>query len=418
MAEISTFRGVRYTPDRAYEISNLISPPYDIISPQQRVSLHTASPYNYVRLVLGEERPGDNDSENRFSRAGEFLKDWLKDGVLFQDDHPALYRQRIEFELQGCKRTLTGLTVLVKLHDYEDNVILPHEKTLTGPKDDLARLLESAQANLDSVWLMYEDNGEAVSKALEKARWVPLIDKAVDASGVCYGLDACHDKATVNGLAQAMAAEQLIIADGHHRYETALSYCKAMNVTHPGMGDKPWQWVMATLVWADDPGLTVLPTHRVVRDLPEASLMSIPDKLADRFNITDAPQDKIHEALNKSSDSSFLWWDGKQARRFTPKQPVDALGAEILQQCVLAEVLGFDIAHLKTDPRIKYTSEINESIRLVDHEGYQGAFLLKPIAVRTITRYAREGRPMPQKSTFFYPKLASGLVLRVFALEG
>lgn len=417
MADVSPFRGVHFNLDKAGDPSTLISPPYDIISPQQRRVLHEVSSYNFVRLVFGEEHPWDSDSDNRFTRAGEFLRNWMESGILVQDEAPGLYRQRIQYSVGGQTKRLEGLVALVNGRPYEDGIILPHEKTLQGPKEGLARLMESTGGDLDCVWLMYEDNAGQVRDALQGVAWEPVVPEAVDQSGVRYGLDRCSDTSRVQAITQALADEQMVIADGHHRYETALSYSARQDELHPGATDRPWQWVMATLVWTDDPGLTVLPTHRVVREMPPAALDSIPARLANRFELTPVREHELGQELDKASDPVFAIQYAGQAWVARPKQQVDAIGAELVQQCILADILGFDIAHLKTDPRIAYVEDMNEAQEMVHSGDYQAAFLLKPVPIRTITRYARDQRCLPQKSTYFYPKLASGLVLRLIVEE-
>lgn len=413
MADISPFRGVRYNLEAAGDPSRLISPPYDVISPEQRVKLHLASEHNFVRLVLGEERPSDNAADSRFTRAAAFLQGWLTDGVMLRDPSPGLYRQRIEFSLHGQRRSLVGLTALVRLCDYDVGAILPHEKTLEGPKEDLARLMGATGANLDSVWLLYEDNRGEVGRAMAQASWREVVPAASGADAVTYSLDVTDEPSGVRSICDALRDEALTIADGHHRYETALAYARRMNGERPGADARPWEWAMATLVWTDDPGLTVLPTHRVLKDLPAEALEQVREKLAERISFQDVPRNELAAAISAAGDSSFAAYGATGSWLAAPKEPVDALGAEVLQQCVLAECLGFDITRLKSDPRIAYVEDASHALSMVDSGGYQAAFLLRPIPVRTITRYSRERRSMPQKSTYFYPKLASGLVLRL-----
>ncbi len=412
LSEISPFRGVRYNLDVAGDPSRLISPPYDVIGPEEKKRLQEASEYNFVRLVLGDERPGDSDSDNRFTRAAGFLNQWLGEGAMVEEDAPTLYRLRIGYSVGGARKSLTCLTALVKIQDYEDGVILPHEKTLRGPKEGLARLIEATSANLDSVWLLYEDNQGKVGRAINEAGWRPLVEDAAGADGVKYSLDACTDPAQIAAVVESLRDETLTIADGHHRYDTALAYSRRMDSEHPDAADRPWGWVMATLAWTDDPGLTVLPTHRVLKGLPAEALTAIRDRLAGRFDFTCCSPGELAAALDGAGESAFAACGAAGNWLAVPKHPVDALGAELLQQCVLAESLGFDIARLKSDPRISYVEDAKHALAMVERQGYQVAFLVRPIPVRTITRYSRERRSMPQKSTYFYPKLASGLVLR------
>jgi uncharacterized protein (DUF1015 family) len=391
-------------------LSLLISPPYDVISPQERERLHRQSPYSFVRLVLGEELPGDNDSSNRFTRAGEYLRDWLRQGILIQDPAPAIYRLKVDYEIPEGRRSLEGITLLARLHPYDEGIILPHEKTLQGPKEGLRRLMLETGCNLDSVWMLYEDNGGHVREALSAANWTPAAPAAQDSSGVRYSLEACASPEVIAAVREAFAEEQLIIADGHHRYETALELAREMGGGTVPAG--PWGQVMVTACWTDHPGLTVLPTHRVVRGIPQDLVDGLQEALAGRFSVRQCAPENLKEALDSAPSSAFACVEKDRSWLAVPQWPVDATGAELLQQVVLAERFGFDIARLKTDPRIAYVEHADTAIEMVQQGDYQAAFLLKPIPVRTITRYAREGRCLPQKSTYFYPKLASGLVLR------
>ncbi len=410
MAEVAAFRGIRYDEQRAGSLSLLISPPYDVISPEERERLHRQSPHSFVRLVLGEDLPGDSEGSNRFTRAGQYLRDWLKEGILRQDPAPAIYCLQVDYTAPDGPRTLEGITLLARLHPYEDGVILPHEKTLQGPKEGLRRLMLETGCNLDSVWMLYEDNGGRVREALGSAAWREAGPAAEDGTGVRYRLEACDSPDVIARVREAFSGEQLIIADGHHRYETALELAREM-----GGGRVPEDcrgYVMATVCWTDHPGLTVLPTHRVVRGIPREQVEGLEEALRERFSIRRCDPAEVMDALGEAPPSAFAWMDGEGARLAAPVWPVDATGAELLQQLVLAQQFGFDIARLKTDPRIAYVERAGTAMEMVQSGEYQAAFLLKPIPVRTITRYAREGRCLPQKSTYFYPKLASGLVLR------
>jgi len=417
VAEIRSFRGIRFDQAKAGDISGLISPPYDVISPAQSEDLHSRNEYNFVRLVLGQELPGDDDSHSRFTRAGDSLREWLSRGVLSRDERQSLYRLTVEYELRGVRKTLHGITALVRLHPYDGGIVLPHEKTLQGPKEGLRQLMIETGCNLDSVWMMYEDNEGRARGAMETIRWTPLVSGARDAAGTAYSLESCSDPEGIESIVSALSDQPLIIADGHHRYETALGYAREMDLAHPNADQRPWQYVMATLVWTDDPGLTVLPTHRVIRGLPQEVIDSLPDRLSEKYDLTAVREDELDAALEREPSSSFAWWDGSRSLLARPKLPVDATAAELLQQNVLAQQFGFDIEHLKTDPRIAYVEEAQQALALVRDEGYQAAFLLKPVPVRTITRYAQEGRCLPQKSTYFFPKLASGLVMREIGEE-
>lgn len=406
MAEISPFKGVRYNPAAAGSLEKLISPPYDVIAEPQLRGLCARSPHNFTRLILSYKL--NTQKEQGFQDAADNLQNWLRNGILQQDSSPAIYRTCVHYRVHGEEKAFRGIIALVRLHPYDERVVLPHEKTLKGPKEDLIRLMHHTRANLDSIWMLYEDNQARAREALANADWESVYPPTDDGQGTKYSLEVCSQPEVIRAFGQAMASQQLTIADGHHRYETALEYARMHGGSNPAC-----QWVLATLTWTDDPGLTVLPTHRVVRGLDESLAASLPEKMARIFRMEKIAPDNVANTLAAIEEPGFVLRTPQEAWRVEADASEGGIGAEPVQNRVLSALLGFDIANLKTDPRIAYMEDLELASRAVDSGEYQAAFLLKPVQVRCITRYASQMKTMPQKSTYFYPKLASGLVFRL-----
>lgn len=406
MAEVSPFKGVRYNPDIAGSLGSLISPPYDVISESQLLQLKERSPYNFTRLILSYKL--NTQGDQGFQDAGDNLRAWMQNGILQQDASPAIYRTTIQYSVHGTQKTFHGIIALVRLHPYEDKVVLPHEKTLKGPKENLIRLMNHTRANLDSIWMLYEDNQGEVRNALLNAQWKSLFPSTDDGQGAHYSLEMCDQPEITGAFQKAMESQQLTIADGHHRYETALEYSRQNSSENPSC-----QWVLATLTWTDDPGLTVLPTHRAVRGLDESLISSLPGEMSKLFKMEKIGTGNLQAELEALAEPGFVLRTRSEAWRVAASSEEGGIGAEPVQNRILSTILGFDIANLKTDPRIAYMEDLELASRAVENGEYQAAFLLKPVQVRCITQYASQMKTMPQKSTYFYPKLASGLVFRL-----
>jgi len=423
LAKIAPFKGIRYNQSVTGELSKVTSPPYDIISPQDQVYYHKLHPNNYVRLVLGEDFESDCETSNRFTRAKGYLDQWLADGVFKEDSQPAIYIYQQLFERNGEAKTVRGFTCAVKIHEYEDRVILPHEWTLAKPKSQLAQLIRQVKANLDCVYGLYADAGGAMDAIMDKAMAGEPIQEAVDKSGVVNRFWAITDPVEISKIVDFMSDKQIAIADGHHRYETALAYrneVREQSGCSCGCCEQPSDYVMMTIINVYEKDMTIDPTHRVLGALSAESLAKLDSSLAELFDIKPASKELLLDEMAR--EGAIGMYRGGEARILKPKVDVTSLmtGAEpsrklelnVLHQLILEKHLGIGPEQLRNQTHIIYTRDANEAMRLVDSGERQLTFLVNPIPVKSVLDIAAAGDKMPQKATYFYPKLLSGLVLR------
>ncbi len=421
MAQVKPFQAVRYDTAVVGELSKVTSPPYDVISPEDRVYYHKLHPNNFVRLVLGEELPGDSETDNRFTRAKGYLDNWLETGAMKCDPKPAIYVYQQVFEVGGQKKSVRGFTCAVKLADYSENVILPHEQTLARPKSDLAVLIRQVRANLDCVYGLYADADGVLDAIMDKAMAGEPIEEAIDKNGVVNKFWAIIDADTIEDIQGFLADKQIAIADGHHRYETALAY---RDEVRAAMGccccEHAFDYAMMTLVNVYEPDMTIYPTHRVLANLTEDSLSELEGNLKQSFEAKPSSKESLIEDMAREG-AIGMYRDGK-ATILIPKPGVESLlpGAEpsrklelnVLHKLILEAHLGIDAEKLRNQAHIIYTRDASEAFGLVDSGERQIAFLVNHIPVKAVLDIASAGEKMPQKATYFYPKLLSGLALR------
>lgn len=420
MAEIAPFVGIRYDPSRVGDLSKVVSPPYDVISPDDRVYYHHLHANNFVRLVLGEEFENDDDSNNRFTRARRYLDEWLEQGVLKPDDLPAIYVYEQQFELDGPRR-VRGFTCAVKLHDYADGVILPHENTLAKPKSQLSVLMRETQANLDSIYSLYADEGRELNEVMDRAAASKPVAEALDKNGVRHSLWAVTDLAEIARVVDFLKDRPIAIADGHHRYETSLAHAKEARMQAGNPAEElPSDWTMMTLVNVFSRDMTIYPTHRVAGSVPEDAMAGLDAALGEHFEVIESTPGRL--LANMSRLGAIGLYRPGRAVVLKPKPSAwnSIAGSEasrklelnVLHKVILEPLLGIDENKLRNQSHIVYTRDPSEAIGLVDSGERQAAFLLNHIAVRSVLDVAAAGEKMPQKATYFYPKLLSGLVMR------
>ncbi len=427
MAEIAPFRGIRYDQAVVGDLSKVTSPPYDVISPDDRVYYHRLHPCNFVRLVLGEEFDTDSDTDNRFTRARDYLARWLEQGNLKQDPEPSIYLYEQQFERGGRLCAVRGFIAAVKLHDYADRVVLPHENTLAKPKSQLIQLMRETKANLDSIYGLYADEEGVLESVLDRAtRRVPTAE-AYDKDRVRHALWVLDDPAEVGAIVDFMRERQIAIADGHHRYETSLAYRDEVRRKTGYDGDDcrelPSDYTLMTLMNVYQPDMTIFPTHRVVGGVPDDALEALDRGLAESFEVRESEPERLLEDMRERG-AIGLYRKGL-TRTLTPKPGARSrisgseasreLELNVLHELILEPLLGIDQEKLRNQTHIVYTRDPKEAMGLVDSGERQMAFLLNHIDVKSVLDIASAGEKMPQKATYFYPKLLSGLVMRKMA---
>jgi uncharacterized protein (DUF1015 family) len=430
MAEIRAFRAYRYDLGRVGALSEVIAPPYDVIDPALQQTLYDRSPYNVIRLILNKEEPQDNETSNRYTRAAACLRAWQREGVLVQDSARALYVYHQEFEVEGRRYTRRGFMARVRLEPFGQGRIFPHEETLAGPKADRLRLFHATHMNLSQVFGLYPDPKGMVQQQLDAAigRSLPL--EAKDHLGVVSRLWPVTDQQVVSAVTGLMGPRPVFIADGHHRYETALRYL----ADRRGAGEvrdseAAANFVLMMLVSMSDPGLLILPTHRLVSGIPALRADLLEQILAAHFEC-----EKIGTGEKGARDAwELIEADGGQnllglgtvaddvwqvARFRAPavmdqlspehSQPWRGLGVSILHVLVLGKLIPESPGG--GQPQCRYVHLLREVTDAVAARSCQLAVLVPPAAMTHVEEIAGNLEKMPPKSTYFYPKLLSGLV--------
>ena len=394
MAEIQPFRGVLYDTTRV-KAADVLTQPYDKITPEMRERYLKQSPYNLVQIELGKEQPGDTDSSNKYTRARDLYRGWLKEGVLRKSAKPALYWLEQTFD----GKTRRGLIAGVKLHRWDEGVIMPHEHTLSKPKADRLSLLRTVGSQQGQIFMLHPD-------PIPKPTLGAPLYELVDDYNVTNKVYEITDPATIQTIQAALRPQKFYIADGHHRYETSLAF-------RDEAGTEASKYVMATLVDMNDPGLVVLPTHRTVSNLTGFDRKAFAGKLAQNFEITPQSSAKA-ETIGMFDGEKFYSLRPKNDLKslFAGKPPLwDRLDVAILHVAILEALLGIDEKRLREEANVTYWREPEKAIAEVKAGRAQLAFFLAPTPVGDVKAIADARSRMPQKSTDFYPKLLSGMVI-------
>jgi len=434
MADIHPFRALRYDLQRV-SASQVVTQPYDKITPAMQERYYAASPHNLVRIILGRREPADNAANNVYTRAAAYGRQWRAGGILRQDSDPSIYVYSQTFTApSGSKFERRGFIALGRLEDYSAKVVFRHEQTLSKPKADRLDLLRATRTHYEQLFLLYEDSGEIDSLLAPAPNAGPAIDVA-DEYGVTHRVWQISDPGIIASVQKKMRDKKLVIADGHHRYETALNFrneCRAA-ASAASKPEAPYEFVMMTLVNMNDPGLLVLPTHRVVHSLNSFSVDEFRKSSSQLFAVED-----IDPALDGAHATALLRERGRAgtallavtaSRAFLLHSP-KAAGAQFfaglssrqqaldvvqLHKCLLEGVLKLSEESIRDQHNLSYLREAPEALDQVRKRAANIAFLMNPCPVAQVRDIALAGEVMPQKSTDFYPKLLSGLT--AYALD-
>ncbi len=439
MADILPFRALRYDLNRV-TTGQVVTQPYDKITPAMQDRYYAASPYNLVRIILGRSEPDDNTAHNVYTRAAAFGRDWRAQGILQQDAHPSIYAYSQTFTApSGSSFERRGFIALGRVEDYSAKIVFRHEQTLAKPKADRLDLLRATRAHYEQLFLLYEDSGEVISLLTPGSGIAPTVE-VNDEYGVAHRVWQISDSSVIASVQEKMRDKKLVIADGHHRYETALNFrneCReaAVGSSNPNAAH---EFVMMTFVNMNDPGLLVLPTHRVVHSLESFSVDGFQDSCRDVFVV-----EEIDPALDAIRTAEILRDRGRAGtallavtanRAFilqSPKPSVSRFLAGLssrqqsldvvqLHKVLLEGVLKLSEESIRNQQNLSYVREAAEALALVRGEisgkgAANIAFLMNPCRVQQVRDIAFAGEVMPQKSTDFYPKLLSGLT--AYALD-
>ncbi len=430
---IQPFQGFRFDGQVVGDVGRCVAPPYDVIDEAMQHRLYERSEYNIVRVSLGKTTAQDNEQNNRYTRAAACLTEWIRSGVLKQDPTERIYGYVQDFDLGDRHYRRTGLVALGELEEFGRGV-QPHEKTLDGPKADRLRLMLAKAAQLGQIFMLYDDPQRVDEQVMNRAAAHPVLLDVVDDAGVRHRLYAIDEPDDIRQVVAMMGTKSVVIADGHHRYETALEYYR--RTQNPAA-----RFRMMTFVNMRDEGLQIFPTHRLVRGLTVFDPSGLLSRLAQQFETVDfpfGPSDKA-AARDRMFEQIRTWYrQGRNAvglymatghfyalvlrdmavleARVPDLSPASrALDVNVLHKLVLDDVLGIGERQLADESHLEYVKELGDaidaSIERVDRGECQAAFFMNPTRVEQVKAVAAAGERMPQKSTFFYPKLYTGLVL-------
>ncbi len=423
MAEIRPFRALRFNTQKAGEISDLVCPPYDIISDEQRLEYLKKNPNNIIRLELPK-------GEDPYAEAGATLDRWLSEGILQQDEKEGVYIYEEEFTVNGLHTSFKGCIVRVRLEEFSKGVVLPHEETLSKAKEDRFNLMKATDCNFSQIYSLYMDPEHEITSRLDELSKGEPANELTDRDGVTHRLWIVTDPEQIGFICQAFADKKLYIADGHHRYETALNYRNYCRETghNPGGED----CVMMMLVDMEHPGLVVLPTHRLVRDLEGFDSNAVLEGCKKYFDVESADDVATAEArlreLYDNGKKAFAFYTGGSGysllvlndegilKELLPGKSAASQGLDVtvLHTLVLERILGIDAENMAKQINLTYVKQFEDAIDSVRQGKAQCAFILNPTKVTEIRDVAAAGEKMPQKSTYFYPKLITGLVMNKF----
>lgn len=422
MAEIKGYKGLRFNCEKAGKIEELVCPPYDIISDQQREEYIKTNPHNIIRLELPK-------GDDKYNKAAEILKDWLEKGILIKEDKPAIYIYEEEFTAYGERKAIKGIICRVKLEEFSKGIILPHEFTLSKAKEDRLSLMKATNCNFSQIYSLYMDGGKnTLGKIDSLSKSEPDI-QLQDNDNVTHRMWIIKDEKAIADICSDFADRKLYIADGHHRYETALNYRNYLREQGLAKEGDACDYQMMMLVDMEHPGLVVFPTHRLVRNLDSFNAERVIDGCKEYFDVTEHSdintiESTLMELYNQGKKAYAFYCGGSSYKLLVLKDTniikkllpnastaTQQLDVTILHTLILEKIFGIDAENMAKQINLTYTKIFNEAISSVQQGNSQCAFILNPTRVSEIREVASNGEKMPQKSTYFYPKMITGLVM-------
>jgi uncharacterized protein (DUF1015 family) len=436
MAIVAPFRGIHYEPARVGDLSKVISPPYDVISPEEQKTLHARHPRNIVWIDFGLPTEGDGPRENKYTRAADHYRKWISEGTLAQDGAPAFYYYEQEFTIPGMGSFVRkGFLGALRLSAFGEGEVLPHEKTLSKPKEDRLALMRVTDANMSPIFGLFSDPTDEVLGILRQGRTASPDFVATDDLGILHRVWKVEDPAIQKAAARKMEDKKVFIADGHHRYETALAFRDEMRKKHGSRKDAAYEHVLMFLCNMDDEGIVILPTHRGVHSLPAFS----EDEFASRVRRAlpmesrdGSPEEAILALSAAGKEGKAIAWSARYGRyhlvrfpdlgrfcgehlaKYPPElRPLDVV---LLHGYLLEQVLGITPEAVTAGQCVKYYKDPAKASSDLASGAIQAAFFLNPVTVQEFRDVSLSGHVLPQKTTFFYPKILTGLL--IFSTRG
>jgi uncharacterized protein (DUF1015 family) len=446
MADIAAFHGLRYDVARAGDAAQLLAPPYDVISERQRLELEARNPHNVVRLELPRADPeGDGQGDGKYRAAAALLERWIAEGILRRDDRPAIYVYQQTFGFPAAAATAAGVEVKtytrkgfiarLKLEPFASRVVLPHEHTLSAPKEDRRKLMRATRTQISQAFGLYRDPGGAAEEPLTAAEASPPLLDANTPDGCRHQLWALTEPRAIARLVDLLRGKPVLIADGHHRYETLLALRDELRPAGRAPGRSGADWGAVFLARAEDPGLLVLPTHRLIERLPSFSADSLRARAARDFEVTRGDEldaaaiearlaragaGRVLFALRTPAERQTTWLALRDRADLSPLGPpvLQRLDVTVLHGLLLGPLLGIDAGAMAEQSFLGYTHDTAQALDAVTAGRAQAAFLMNPTRIEDVLQACEAGFVLPQKSTYFQPKLATGLVMNRIDPDG
>jgi uncharacterized protein (DUF1015 family) len=437
MAEIAPFRGLHYNQAIIPDLAEVVIPPYDVISPEEQEAFYKRNPYNMIRLELGMPTPEDTGENNPHTRAAAFIRQWEQQSILIRSSKPSIYYYELDYKNgSGNTKTRTGFICVLRLEDFSAGGVRPHEKTFKSIKDERLALMQACNANLSSVFALYSDTGRQVEKTLASGRAdIPEVS-FTDHSGMTHRVWPVTDRQTLEKVRKLMQDKAIFIADGHHRYETALNYRNIMR-TRIGSANPhaTFEYIMMYLTDMNDEGLTILPTHRLLRNLGALDPAEFIQRAGSffeiqKFNTANGGERKWKAAIEaggarkeiavgfycKEADCVYVLTSKPDAVSAWLEQkglpaPVRALDVVVLDQVILRHLLGLSDAVLADEHNISFTHDFSAALTEVKSGRFEAGFFINHTRIEQVRDVASARLIMPHKSTYFYPKVISGLAI-------
>jgi uncharacterized protein (DUF1015 family) len=438
MAEIAPFRGLRYNPAKVRDLADVVIPPYDVITASEQRAYHRLNPYNMIRLELGEKTPDDRADNNPHTRAAIYLEEWLDEGILVRDEIPSIYYYELDYSMGPLgPQTRCGFICALRLEEFSSGMVRPHEKTFQAIKDERLGLMLSSHANLSPVFALYDDPQMLLDSRLRSARESAPVIRFTDGQGMEHRVWRVTDVETLRQGRALLKEKDIFIADGHHRYETAINYRDIQRSKHKDASSlASFEYIMVYLANLNQGGLAILPTHRMLRNLDGLDSGAFL-KLADSFfhiSSLEAGKGKEEEwserlAEGGSNKETVIGFYGRGEERFyLLKAKRDAIASYlkglsippvlhdldvvVLDQVVLRHLLRLSERFLADENNIHFKHDLIEGLGDVRTGVYEAGFFINATRIEQVQEVARAGLIMPHKSTYFYPKVGSGIVVR------
>lgn len=438
MAIVAPFRGVTYNFDKIPNIERIVCPPYDIISDKEQDAYYNKDPYNIVRLILGKRKTGDSDWDNRYTRAADLLNRWESEEVLVRHQFPSIYLTSIEYESPDTlkKKTRWGFIALIRIEENDSSVILPHERTFSYHREDRLRLMRACNAQFSPVFGLYEDEGNIIGSIYATITDSPPAISFRDIDGYYYKFWEIISDSIIMDIVSKMSSKSIIIADGHHRYESARNFRNFMRARHGNHQlDRVYEYVMMYLTNMTDRGLTILPSHRLFKFYPDFKIEKFLSSAKKWFDISVFPfsantQKTVTKVFldqlkkygqnrcvigfyHSGAENYYSLCLKSKARKEIGDDvhpSIKKLDVLVLSRLVLQQILGIKRDDLDNEKIIQYESNTNVALSSVHSGNYQMVFLVNPTKIEQILEITGNSLIMPRKSTYFHPKILSGLV--------